>query len=238
VLYIGGTSHADKITLTAADALGKRVTVRLGTKVVGTFKPTKIFVFAGAGNDIVTTLSAKIGGKAVTPNIPLRIFGESGNDVINVSKNRGQAVILGNAGNDRLTGSAARDILIGNTGADILSGGGGDDILIGDRLTTAYETSPATIDALMTVWGNMAATNTYAKRFAAITKGAETPTTPKLNLTTVQDDILSDSMTGGSGRDLYFATLGGAVTRRDKLVGVVTKPAAAKESVIKVTPKS
>lgn len=236
VLYVGGTSAGDKITLTAADAVGSRVIVKIGSKVIGNYKPTKIFVYAGAGNDTVTMVSAKIGGKTVTPNIPLRIFGGAGNDILNVSANRAQAVVLGNAGNDKITGSAARDILVGNTGVDTLSGGGGDDILIGGILT--YDTNFPVLDKLMAAWGNLSATNTYAKRFSDLTKGIATATHPKLNLSTVQDDILADTITGGPGRDLYFATLGGATLRRDKLVGVVTTPVAAKETVVKLTPKT
>jgi hypothetical protein len=58
-----------------------------------------------------------------------------------------------------------------------------------------------------------------------------------LNATTVDDDKVRDSLTGGLARDLYFATLTGAVARRDKLTGVVTKPRAAKETVVIVAAK-
>jgi ELWxxDGT repeat protein len=74
-------------------------------------------VYAGAGNDTVTTGS---GGD--------RVIGGAGDDWINAGA--GNDAVYGEAGNDRLFGGAGNDYLVGGAGTNVLRGGAGTDRLV------------------------------------------------------------------------------------------------------------
>jgi hypothetical protein len=209
-LIVGGTSGNDTIAITPVEATGKKVQAKLGTKSLGAFSWKEIIVYGNDGNDKVTVASAVIRGKTTLVNIPTRLFGGSGNDLLDVAGNKAPNVLVGGDGNDKLTGSSNRDILIGGTGSDILHGGGQDDIFVAGR--TSYDEDLASLDQLLAVWTGA---GTYKARVNALS----VPTTsgPKLRATTAFNDSIVDSLFGDSGSDWFLATTTGRTAKRDRI---------------------
>ncbi len=114
----------------------------------------------------------------------------------------GNNILVGNGGNV-LTGGPGRDLLIGGGSASILNGGGGEDILIGG--TTAYDTNPAALEAIMAEWAPVGADPGYDTRVANLQSGAGG--VPALNANTVHSNGQANQLTGGTERDLFFASL-------------------------------
>jgi Ca2+-binding RTX toxin-like protein len=147
---------------------------------------------------------------AAVVDMPVFLSGLGGDDVLWGGKNNdtlaggtGKNVLVGGAGNDNLQGGSDRDLLIGGVGIDSLLGGDGDDILIGG--TTSYDSNRVALDALLAAW---ITPTTYANRTSSMQDpSAGLPGTPKLNLTTVSDDSVTDALIGGNDRDWFFAEL-------------------------------
>ena len=125
-------------------------------------------------------------------------------------------MLQGGDGDDLLVGGSGRDLLIGGDGADRLVGNGGDDILIGGR--TVYDTYDAALCAIMDEWASARDYGTRVANLQGLGSG------PRLNgnffLTTggtnpsVLTDGAPDTLTGSSGLDWYFASLGDSITDR------------------------
>ncbi len=88
-----------------------------------------------AANGIGSVFIAKDGqpGSVIATNVEeIKIIGEAGNDVINVTGNvaaAGHLTIDGGAGNDTINGGNGNDLLIGGDGNDIVDGNQGNDIV-------------------------------------------------------------------------------------------------------------
>jgi Ca2+-binding RTX toxin-like protein len=129
----------------------------------------------------------------------------------NVIGGAGNDILVGDMGNNVLIGGAGRNLLIGGLGADVLVGGPGDDLLIGG--TTAFDTNPAALQAVLAEW---VSPRDYATRVANL-RG--TGTGPRLNGNfflkaqgpgaTVFDDLAVDVLTGSGGQDWFWANLSG-----------------------------
>jgi uncharacterized protein (TIGR03118 family) len=161
-----------------------------GGSVIGQFavSAVNLITFNGlAGNDTFV----------VNPNVmtPVIADGGAGNDLIKLGG--GPGIAIGGPGNDTLIAGKGRDILIGGTGSDHLVGGPGEDILIGG--TTAYDSNQAALIQLMTAWNGP---GTFDARVAVIRNG--TGGVPKLDATTVFDDMARDDLVGGPGPDWFF----------------------------------
>jgi len=71
---------------------------------------------------------------SVANTTSIEVFGQAGNDVIQLDETNGalpSAMLFGGDGNDTLIGGSAADMLFGQAGNDILLGKGGDDLLFG-----------------------------------------------------------------------------------------------------------
>lgn len=136
-----------------------------------------------------------------------------GNSLANtLNRRNGHDILVGNAGKDTLLGGAGRDILIGGFDLDNLNGGSGDDILIAGRTTS--DNSVAKLNTLRTEW--ILATP-YATRVAHLRAGVGSPWTSLKPTVYVLDDAGEiDTLTGGSGRDWFFAALD------DAIIGMLT----------------
>ncbi|MGA2499565.1 MAG: PKD domain-containing protein, partial [Tepidisphaeraceae bacterium] len=192
-LFVGGTAGNDTITISPATGGQVQVTIA-GTIQHSPFSPTgRIVVYGGAGNDTITVNSA------ITQ--VCEIHGGDGNDTI--TGGGADSILMGDAGNDSIVGGAGRDIIIGGAGTDTLSGGPGDDILIGG--TTQFDANPAKLAMIQAEWDRT--DETYAQRVAHITGS-----TGGLNAgifltkTTVINDYSKNTLTGGAGDDLFFAS--------------------------------
>ncbi|MFO0966593.1 MAG: LamG-like jellyroll fold domain-containing protein [Gemmataceae bacterium] len=112
MLVIGGTDGADRIRVT--QECHNQVRVWINGKNLGLFAPTsRIVVFGQAGDDIIDLTGVKLDAS---------IFGGKGNDKLH-----------GGRGNDRLFGGPGNDTLIGGLGHNTLIGGPGWDRLFGKR---------------------------------------------------------------------------------------------------------
>ena len=89
-----------------------------------------------AGNILVNHGAISVvGGQPTVGNTSvIQIFGQAGNDTIELDESNGAlpaANLFGGAGNDTLIGGSGNDMLFGGAGNDILEGKGGDDLLFG-----------------------------------------------------------------------------------------------------------
>ncbi len=200
-LEIIGTSKNDTISVTGADG-NSTVTINGSNK--GTFKYTgSIVIFGQDGNDTITVAS----------NITRTVyaFGGAGNDVVNGGG--GSDFLQGGDGNDTVNGNNGDDILVGNDGTDVLNGNAGNDVLIpGDFLNNPNFSVMASLHA---EW-----TRTdigYSSKVSHLIGGGGKN---KINLTpstVFSSATLVDSVTGGSGQDLFVVAAPG-----DKITDLVT----------------
>jgi uncharacterized protein (TIGR03118 family) len=109
------------------------------------------------------------------------------------------ALMQGGAGNDVLIGGGGRNVILGGTGRDLLIGGRSDDLLIAG--TTAYDTDPTALSQVLAEWGSA---DPYSVRIDKLHAGDGVP---KLDASTVFDDGVRDTLIGGPGLDLFFASL-------------------------------
>jgi hypothetical protein len=196
---IDGTNNNDTIAVTKSGSAQGKVVVKINNVVKGTFSFTGgIVVHALSGNDNISIDSA------ITRQT--LIFGEAGNDT--VSGGGGSDVIVGGDGNDKLTGNAGRDLLFGGNNSDSLNGGADDDLL--DAGTTHFDIDIASLCKLQDEW--VRTDKTYAQRVTDITSGGGLNGSVELNKnTTFSSTTLKDTLTGGSGNDLFFAASTGDI---------------------------
>ena len=215
-LFVGGSSTADIITFTPADALGhvtatiNNASTKNKASSLGTFTVTgHIVAYGNAGNDTIQYVSATINKKSYSIANPAMFFGGDGNDTL-----------IGGAGNDILVGGTGNDTLVGNNGADLLIGGAGVDklysgttakpasntaggsILIGD--STIYDANGAALAAILAQWD---APQPYATRIATLMSPA---TAQHVSLTSaaILDDKSVDQIFGGTGMDWFWSISG------------------------------
>lgn len=197
-LLVGGTPGNDRIVVNPGGAGAVQVIVN-GQRFDG-YSPTgHVVVYGYAGDD-----SLQIAG-GVT--VPAEVYGGDGNDTIkggNIAN-----ILVGGAGNDQILGGNARDLIIGGAGADSINGNAQDDVLVAS--STIYDGSRSSLNAIMAEWTS---TNSYATRVLHLTLGSTGAGDialngdVKLNNAALDDDHAVDSLTGGSGSDLFVLDFG------------------------------
>jgi len=206
VLYVGGTAGNDTIVINPATS-GGGVTVTMNGKTSGPYNVTgRIEVHDGEGNDVIT-VSPKV-------TVSAYVFAGSGNDILN-----------GGGGNDVLVGGGGTDVLIGGAGRNLIIAGSGPtriyagtpgvasstkdgSILIAG--TTAYDSNPAALYAIMQVWTSTAS---YAQRIAALRSG-NSSAGYKLDTTTIKATKSVDQLFACLGYDWFWDLSG-----KSQLVG-------------------
>lgn len=189
-LEIIGSRNDDNVSVISKSA-GQQLTVFAGGESIGTFSTAGLTAihFAGFAGDDRVTVSSQV---AITTVLD----GGAGNDLL--IGGGGNNILLGGAGIDLLSGRTGRDILIGGDGADLLSGGFGDDILLGGR--TAHDGNTAALLQILNVWTSSDPTDSRIDQIRLGAGGV-----PKLDATTVLDDVAIDLQLGGSGQDWFWA---------------------------------
>jgi hypothetical protein len=170
--------------------------------------------YAGWTNAVVVNLASTLAGNAtaisgVVSAIQV-VLGGAGNDILTASSVA--SVLVGLGGDDQLTGGGQRDLLIGGIGADRLVANAGDDILISG--TAVFEEN---VSALRDIHAEWTSARTFDQRIANL---MGIGSLPRLNgenylnndaadgiVDTVFADVSSDSLTGGSQQDWFFADL-------------------------------
>jgi Ca2+-binding RTX toxin-like protein len=129
------------------------------------------------------------------------LLGNGGNDTL--QGGRGHDILVGGDGNDTLQGGPNPSVLIGGAGSDTLTGGNGDDLLIAGA--TSYDADTAALVAIRNEWKRL--DESYDQRVSNLsgqTSGGLNGTYV-LNTTTVPDDGVADTLTGGGGSNWFWA---------------------------------
>ena len=196
-LKITGTPNADTIAVTQVGGSQSKAAVKINNVNLGTFNFTgRIYIYGLAGSDNISIQSA------ITRTA--FIFGGEGKDT--VCSGAGADVIVGGAGDDSLKGNAGRDIIVGGNDGDKLDGGADDDLLVAGE--TNYDANLSALCMLNKEWTRT--DKTYAQRTSNIRNGGGYNGSTKLNASTVYSaPVPKDTLTGGSGNDLFFAAVPG-----------------------------
>jgi len=205
-LVIGGTGSTDKIVINnmMGGVLPYLNNISLGVQT----GVQRVIVYAGDGDDSVTS--------AVL--LPCWFFGQAGNDKL--TGGAGDDLLIGGSGNDTAVGGAGRDVLVGGIGTDKLEGAGDDDIFIAGYTDYDWRTAPAPHEQInLAAWAGITKewlrTDKNAATRVAETTGASTGgyNAPYyLNVATVHDDGVADTLAAAGGIDLgFFNFAGGGV---------------------------
>ncbi len=215
------TSDPATVTINVTRAVADgAVTVQGGIlRIGGTSGNDNIVVTQTGGNLVVTSYAAN--GTTVLQQTTvaaagvseIRAWGRGGDDRIDLSNVAIAAFLSGGDGNDTLTGGSADDLLLGGAGNDALTGGAGNDLLVGgagsDRIVGS-----AGNDVL--VAGEVAATLTRADLHRALAAWVADKTYDGGSEDVLDEALITDTsidqLTGSSGADLFFISLGDKVT--------------------------
>jgi PKD repeat protein len=189
-LVVGGTTDNDTIVLSPQGNVGD-INVSINGVSQGVFHPTGHLIVFGQNGDDDIQVAGSIALDAV-------LYGDAGND--RLKGGAGSGILLGGDGDDMLIGGSGRNILIGGDGKDRLVGGSGDDILIGGF--TSFDTNIVFLSTLMDLWN--APSDGYSIRVGKIRL--------LLDGTTISDDGDMERLTGSSGLDWFFASAGDVIT--------------------------
>jgi hypothetical protein len=189
ILYIIGSAEDDRVSVNQTGPGLLKARASFIPEVFRTFNVAdidKIISYLCTGDDYLT-ISSQV-------KLPAIIHGDGGND--HLIAGGGSTVLLGGDGDDRLVGQRGRNILIGGAGIDRLTGGTDDDVLIGGTTTADQDDDQLTL--AVNAWSN---SDSFEDRVLAIDL-----------LLAVNDDGNSDSLTGSSGRDLFYQGIGDHAT--------------------------
>ncbi len=201
VLFVGGTTSADQIQVKKGAGDGASLEVVVNGTNLGEFTGlTRAVVFGQDGDDDLDATGST--------DVALELYGGAGNDRL---KGGSKADILdGGVGDDELIGGQGRDILIGGAGADQLTSQSSDDILIGGLFLADEPSQEARRAALLSVAEAWASDESFEDRVDALSAYLAP---------LVDDDGVTDTLTGSSGGDWYFARTSGTDDERDVLHG-------------------
>ena len=135
------------------------------------------------------------------------ILGNGGNDVVEggsgqdvIYGGQGRDILLGNAGSDNIRGGSSGDLIVGGNGSDDIAGGRGDDLIVSKA--TAFDHDSERMREVRRLWNSEGLT--YNERADALTDSQ----TGLLRTDIVGDTSTdTDSVLGGDGLDLFFASL-------------------------------
>jgi Ca2+-binding RTX toxin-like protein len=213
VLWVSGTNNADTIKVAPASGNPFQVAVTANGSVLGTYAladVSRVIVHGLDGADKVTVSLAK----------PVELYGGAGNDVLTggsredylvggedndkLNGGDGPDLLVGGDGRDVLSGGNGRDVMLGGSGADNLNGGADDDVLVSGL--TDFDDSLDALSAIYTEWQLGGDYSTKVGHLTGQTTGGANGTTV-LTATTVEADLVKDSLTGATGRDWYVVSL-------------------------------
>ncbi|HEY2881930.1 MAG TPA: SdrD B-like domain-containing protein, partial [Pirellulales bacterium] len=197
-ITVNGTSGVDVISVKLTSS---KYYVTLNGSTIGTFNQKdaqnrsvgRIIINGNAGNDDISI------NASVPTTVVCELYGGEGND--RLTGGAGNNILVGGNGSDTLTGGAARDLIIGGNGGDTINGNGGDDLLIAG--STSYDANGAALRQIFAEWNSTAGADTYAVRISNLSgpggSGSHLNGSTYLNGSTVFDDAMVDSITGGGG---------------------------------------
>ncbi len=187
---LGGT--AGDTFLIGGVVTRNHVTTHTGGTLSGTLD-------GGAGANILD-YSAVTGN--VTVDLPLGTATDLGGvrDIQNVVGSQGSDVLVGTTGTLSLKGGTGRNLLIAGPTPAILTGSNDEDILVGG--TTAYDSNPSALAAIMAEWTRTDLS--YAAQVQHLLYGGGNNGLTVLNPTTFNTNGGHNTLTGGPGLDLFY----------------------------------
>ena len=210
--FFGGSSISGKITAGAGsylnygqsfDSAGVTVDLTKGTA-------TKI----GGGISGIRDVYGTIGPDTLIGNGEDNHFwGDDGNDLLvggdgndTLDGGSNQDLIIGGNGDDTLTGGTGEDVIIGGAGADVIFGLDGNDLVItGKADSFDPAVSSGAVAKLLLIQKEWTRTDAgYHDRIDHLTKGTGLTGGVKLNSSTITDDKVADTVTGGLGNDWFI----------------------------------
>ena len=199
-LYVSATTGNDNISVVPVTG-NSSMQVFINSDQFGPFSfGGHIIVFGQAGNDVINVSM---------PSRSAFVYGGRGDDLINTG-NAG-SILMGNDGNDTLNGGNASDLLIGGLGADWINGGNGSDILVSGK--TTYDTnSTANRKALCSILDQWTHSGYTQGIDAIVDGGGRLNGAYVLDASTIVDDASVDHLSGGEGRDWYLLNLTGGTS--------------------------
>jgi len=213
VLRVSGSNGADTIKVAPVKANPFQAAVTSNGSAIGSFALAdfgRVIVHGLDGADRLTVALAT----------PAELYGGAGNDVLTGGSR--EDYLVGGEDNDKLVGGDGPDLLVGGDGRDVLSGGNGRDVLLGgagadnlnggaddDLLVSGLTDFDDSLDDLSAIYTEWQLGGDYATKVAHLTgqlAGGENGTTV-LTATTVEADIVKDTVAGATGRDWYVVSL-------------------------------
>jgi Ca2+-binding RTX toxin-like protein len=165
---------------------------------------SNIEAYGGAGNDVLRAAGS------VTENMLLS--GGAGNDYL--VGGLGDDILIGGEGNDTLVGGPGNNLLIGGEGRDALHGHNGEDLLIAGY--TSFDDRSWALAAILNEWNSGRSYDDRISNLRGVSSQGDIFQS-RLNQDyylradspeeTVFDDNVSDRISGGAGRDWYFANI-------------------------------
>lgn len=153
-------------------------------RITGTNRNDDIRVSRTGSRTLVYLNNELIADRISWNNIrEVRVWGQDGDDTINLTDVEAPSIIVGGKGNDTLRGGQSADLIFGGLGEDQLFDGRGDDILLSDQLNAGV-----TIDfarQVLTQWRTRRTTNDVFKA-------------------AVIDDLVKDVLRDAEGDDWYL----------------------------------
>ncbi len=116
---------------------------------------------------------------------------DAGDGADDVTGGGGADLILGGRGSDTLAGGGGQDLVVGGRDGDVIDGEGSPDIIIGGEPTAGL----AALDEALALWN---APDLYNQRVTDVSQVLVA------NQTVIEDQTI-DTLTGGPGRDLFYA---------------------------------
>jgi uncharacterized repeat protein (TIGR01451 family) len=175
---------------------GKVVTAYLNGQVVAQGTPTgRIVVYGHGGAKTTMTVLA-------TTTVPVWEYGGAGTN--NLYGGNGNDVLVGGSFKNSLSAGGGFNMEIADTGTSTLTGGTGQDIMVGG-VTTWDSPSLANQAALAKIMSQWTNGQSYAARVSQVAS---------LLFPAVSESGVSDTLMGGSGGNLYFASAA------DKVIGM------------------
>jgi len=162
-----------------------------------------LFGQIGPAGTVAVALNNRILGSFSTNGIDeIMVFGGGGTDYVNASGTGLNVMYVGGSGNDTMKGGAGRTVMIGGTGSSKLTAGSGSTLMIAG--STAFDNNTRALAAIMAEWDS---SDSYAQRVAYLTgtPGGHNGTYYLQPGATVHGSNSASTLTGGSGRDLFFA---------------------------------
>jgi hypothetical protein len=157
----------------------------------------------GGGGATTLDYSQYVGN--VTVDLPLGVataIAGGISNIINLNGSQGDDILVGDTHDNIIQGGTGPSLLIGGPGGANITGGPSGNIVISG--STVYDTQPNPLTAYAAIMSEWTSSDGYKVRVRDIRGGGGLNGNVILNPSTVFDDSIADTLTGGTGLNFYF----------------------------------